>query len=79
MFCVFCSFKQEIISKLKLSFFDFLPKMASSSSAVLDVVIENKEIPSVFKETKELDLSICSDSNYDNSLVSRYIFVIKLG
>ncbi|CAG9856205.1 unnamed protein product [Phyllotreta striolata] len=42
--------------------------MESKTSAVLDVVVENKENPSVFKE-KEIDpSSVCSDSTYDNSL-----------
>lgn len=50
--------------------------MASNSSAVLDVVVENKEIPSLIKENKELDLSVCSDLNYDSSLVSILIMYL---
>ncbi|XP_023029128.2 sorting nexin-7 [Leptinotarsa decemlineata] len=43
--------------------------MASSTSAVLDVVVESKEISSFIKD-KDLDPpSVLSDSTYDNSLV----------
>ncbi|KAJ8945123.1 hypothetical protein NQ318_001588 [Aromia moschata] len=42
----------------------------SNTSAVLDVVVENKEILSILKENKDFDQSsICSGSTYDNSLV----------
>lgn len=44
--------------------------MASRTSAVLDVIVENKEITSVIKDRESDPLSICSgDSTYDNSLV----------
>lgn len=45
--------------------------MASNNSAVLDVLVENKDISSIVKDNKDFDRSsICSDSTYDNSLVS---------
>ncbi|XP_018575051.1 sorting nexin-30-like [Anoplophora glabripennis] len=44
--------------------------MASNNSAVLDVLVENKEISSILKDTNDFDRSsICSGSTYDNSLV----------
>lgn len=50
--------------------------MASNSSAVLDVVVENKEIPSFIKENKDLDLSLCSDLNFDSSLVCMSFYLL---
>lgn len=45
--------------------------MASNNSAVLDVLVENKDISSIVKDNKDFDRSsVCSDSTYDNSLVS---------
>lgn len=44
---------------------------SNNTSAVLDVIVENKEISSLLKENKESDHgSICSGSSVENSLVS---------
>ncbi|KAJ8920098.1 hypothetical protein NQ315_011753 [Exocentrus adspersus] len=42
----------------------------SNSSAVIDVLVENKEISSILRDNQQFDhSSICSGSTYDNSLV----------
>lgn len=44
--------------------------MARNTSAVLDVVVENKDISSILKENSDIEpTSLFSDSTYDNSLV----------
>lgn len=54
--------------------------MACNNSAVIDVVVENKEIPSLIRDTKDHDNSIASslDRNSSVSDYASFLFTIQL-